>query len=523
MLRWGDDLTVMTAIPRTEHAVARSLAETADPRDAVARALRAIGESLGWHWGAVWEPAPEQPDALCCVEVWEAAGTDAGALAALSRAVTLSSGIGLPGRVWASGEPAWIADVTADDNFPRVRAAHAAGLRAAFCFPIRSARGVLGVIELFSTERRGLDAELLATMAMIGDQIGQAVERRRDAEALRAKRGAPPGDARGGARLRRHAWTTRGASSTSTRPPSRPSATGPRRRSAARWRSDRPAASCASRHRRGLARYLATEAAVAARPRARDHRHAGGRDRRSRSSSTITRIDVPGPPTFTGYLRDITDRQGGGVRAAGVARADRGGGRRRAAAARARPPRRRAAAARRAGARTCAWRSAKLDDDPGRGRRAAGRRADGPRARRPTSCASWPAASTPRCSPRAGSGRRWQALVGALDACRCGSWPLPERRLPGSVEVAAYFVVAEALTNVARYARRAAGGGRGRALRGRAARGGARRRPRRRRPERAAPGCAGWRDRVAALDGRLRSTARPGGGTLLRAELPCAS
>src|SRR3712207_8031558 len=24
---------------------------------------------------------------------------------------------------------------------------------------------------------------------------------------------------------------------------------------------------------------------------------------------TITRIDVPGPPTFTGYLRDITDRK----------------------------------------------------------------------------------------------------------------------------------------------------------------------------------------------------------------------
>ena len=91
---------VMTAIPRTEHAVARSLAETADPRDAVARALRAIGESLDWAWGAVWEPATEEPEALTCVEVWEAAGTDAGALAALSRAVTLSSGVGLPGRVW---------------------------------------------------------------------------------------------------------------------------------------------------------------------------------------------------------------------------------------------------------------------------------------------------------------------------------------------------------------------------------------------------------------------------------------
>ena len=89
--------------------------------------------------------------------------------------------------MWRSGEPAWIADVLADDNFPRAPAARRAGLHAAFCFPIRSARGVLGVIEFFTGEPRGLDAELLATMSALGDQIGQAVERRRDAEALRAK------------------------------------------------------------------------------------------------------------------------------------------------------------------------------------------------------------------------------------------------------------------------------------------------------------------------------------------------
>jgi PAS domain S-box-containing protein len=46
---------------------------------------------------------------------------------------------------------------------------------------------VLGVIELFTGEPRRLDAELLVTMSTLGDQIGQAVERRRDAEALGAK------------------------------------------------------------------------------------------------------------------------------------------------------------------------------------------------------------------------------------------------------------------------------------------------------------------------------------------------
>src|SRR5215204_4467266 len=75
--RNGDDGREMVALPRTEHAVARSLAETADPRGATGRALRTIGERLGWLLGAVWEAAPDRPEALRCVETWRAEGVDA--------------------------------------------------------------------------------------------------------------------------------------------------------------------------------------------------------------------------------------------------------------------------------------------------------------------------------------------------------------------------------------------------------------------------------------------------------------
>src|SRR3954447_12362967 len=173
--------------PRTERAVARSLAETPDPRDALARALRAIAENLGWRLGAVWEPDPDRPDVLRCVELWHAPDADATEFERASRKVALAPGDGLPGRVWLTGEAAWVSDVMADDNFPRAEAARRAGLHGAFCFPIRSARGVLGVMEFFTGEPRELDAELLTTMSMLGDQVGQAVERRRDAEVLSAK------------------------------------------------------------------------------------------------------------------------------------------------------------------------------------------------------------------------------------------------------------------------------------------------------------------------------------------------
>jgi PAS domain S-box-containing protein len=96
---------------------------------------------------------------------------------------------------------------------------------------------------------------------------------------------------------------------------------------------------------------------------------------------------------------------------------------------------------------------------------------------------------------------------------------VPEQRLPTAVEAAAYYVVAEALTNVAKYARASSAQVRisrddGRALvevsddgiGGADASGGT--------------GLRGLADRVAALDGTLEVESPAGGGTRIRAELP---
>jgi signal transduction histidine kinase len=95
-------------------------------------------------------------------------------------------------------------------------------------------------------------------------------------------------------------------------------------------------------------------------------------------------------------------------------------------------------------------------------------------------------------------------------------------RLPPEVELAAYFVTSEALANVAKYARASRASVRV-SRRGGAAVieiaddgiGGA--------DEAAGSGLQGLADRVAALDGTLRILSPPGAGTVVTAELPCAS
>ncbi len=97
----------------------------------------------------------------------------------------------------------------------------------------------------------------------------------------------------------------------------------------------------------------------------------------------------------------------------------------------------------------------------------------------------------------------------------------PGAHLPASVETAAYFVVSEALTNVAKYAQAGHATIRMERVNGRLELevsddgvGGA--------AATAGSGLHGLSDRVAALDGELELSSPAGGGTRLRVQLPCA-
>jgi PAS domain S-box-containing protein len=166
-----------------EYVSARALAESATLAEAAARVLQALCEALGWDHGALWNVDADSR-ILRCVETWHAPTFDVPKFEAASRSTTFTRGVGLPGRVWASGEPAWIPDVVSDSNFPRAPVAMEEGLHGAFALPLLIRGTVVGVMEFFSREIREPDDELLGMLTRVGTQVGQFMERKRAEEEL---------------------------------------------------------------------------------------------------------------------------------------------------------------------------------------------------------------------------------------------------------------------------------------------------------------------------------------------------
>src|SRR3984885_12152732 len=168
----------------TGYAVTNLLADAESLEAAAPEVLKAICEGLGWEVGAIWS-VDDNGEALHCLDVWHLPHLKFPEFVRATREMQMARGVGLPGRVWATGQSAWLPNVPEDQNFPRAPLAKAENLHAAFCFPIRTGERVLGAVEFFSREIRKLEGELVEMFDSIGSQIGQFIERRRAEMALK--------------------------------------------------------------------------------------------------------------------------------------------------------------------------------------------------------------------------------------------------------------------------------------------------------------------------------------------------
>ncbi len=128
----------------------------------------------GWEVGSLWLVDEMSATIRCCALWHETSELDFFADATVG--VKLRIGMGLPGRAWASGKVAWVADVMNDENFPRLGVAKRAGIRAGVAIPIVSGTRVLGAVECLLRAVREEDGAVDAMLHEVARKLGQAIE-----------------------------------------------------------------------------------------------------------------------------------------------------------------------------------------------------------------------------------------------------------------------------------------------------------------------------------------------------------
>ncbi len=165
---------------RAQYAVVEALAHSATIEEAAPWVLRAVAESVDWQVGVMWI-VDRRADRLRCLDLWCAADVSAEQFERETRAGQFPRGVG-PGRTWETERPAWIVDVTREARFSRRESAAAAGLHAAFSFPMILGGDVIGVVEFFTSAVLEPDASILRMFAALGRQLGAFVGRSRTQE-----------------------------------------------------------------------------------------------------------------------------------------------------------------------------------------------------------------------------------------------------------------------------------------------------------------------------------------------------
>jgi len=176
-------------------AVTRALAATATLERAGPAVLEVICHNLGCALGELWI-VDREARILRWLGAWHPDPAHLADWARASQGLEVATGVGLPGRVWAGGEPEVVLDLTQDPAILGRAAAGQANFRSALAFPILGDAEVIGVMAFFAPDDGKVNEDIKRMMADIGSQLGQYIERQRAEVALEASRRAAAIEAR---------------------------------------------------------------------------------------------------------------------------------------------------------------------------------------------------------------------------------------------------------------------------------------------------------------------------------------
>ncbi|MFT5471287.1 MAG: PAS domain S-box-containing protein [Verrucomicrobiales bacterium] len=168
------------------HRAVAMASESTSFNQALQMCIDEVCSATHWPVGHVYLP-DEAGEVLNSTSIWRTSAVEGcEEFRKVTEETTFTSGVGLPGRVWESGNAHWIVDVLEDSNFPRAKHCRELGLRSAFAFPIKVQDEIMAVLEFFTEERLEPDEGLLRVAESVGDQVGRVFERQQVQVALEA-------------------------------------------------------------------------------------------------------------------------------------------------------------------------------------------------------------------------------------------------------------------------------------------------------------------------------------------------
>ena len=167
------------------HSIAVIVNESLDYQKAIIICLKRVCRAIDWPVGHAYFFEDEASGILNPTDLWFLDNADRYKnFREVTEKTPFKKGVGLPGRILASGEPAWIRDVTQDSNFPRTRMGVDIVVRGAFGFPLLAGRQVKAVLEFYTDAPFEEDRHLMEVMESVGSQMGRVFERWESEERL---------------------------------------------------------------------------------------------------------------------------------------------------------------------------------------------------------------------------------------------------------------------------------------------------------------------------------------------------
>ena len=172
------DLLAKAEIYQAMHfAIADTLVAASGVHDAMPRILRVLASSLNMQLGIYWQRT-EDSSVLCFHSYWQNPIKEFGGFINSARNIKFEPTQSLPGRVMSTGTATWIVDFR-DVHYLRSEAAREADLTTAIAFPVFHDLEIVGVIELFSTNKiNEPDENILDNLTNIGYRIGAFIKNR---------------------------------------------------------------------------------------------------------------------------------------------------------------------------------------------------------------------------------------------------------------------------------------------------------------------------------------------------------